>query len=114
VEIHYYQNLAGERPFARWLEKLKEQRARARIQIRIARIALGILGDVRPVGQGVLEVRIDWGPGYRVYFAPLGPGMVLLLWAGDKRTQHRDIKRAKAYFEDYKARFRPEICRHGS
>ena len=65
---------------------------------------MGNLGDVEAVGEGVLEMRIDWGPGYRIYFSRNDQVIVLLLCGGDKRTQQRDIKRAKAYFEDYKAR----------
>ena len=67
-------------------------------------LALTFFGDVEPVGEGVLELRIDWGPGYRVYFARIGQVFVLLLCGGDKRTQQRDIKRAKDNFEDYKRR----------
>ena len=67
-------------------------------------MAAGNFGDVEPVGEGVLELRIDWGPGYRVYFGRIGQVVVLLLCGGDKRTQQRDIKRAKDYFEDYKRR----------
>ena len=70
----------------------------------LERVAVGNLGDVEPVGEGVMEMRIDWGPGYRVYFSRLDQAMVLLLCGGDKRTQHKDIKRAKTYFQDYKAR----------
>ena len=83
---------------------LTDRQARARIEARLARVAVGNLGDVEPVGEGVMELRIDWGPGYRVYFARVGQAIVLLLCGGDKRTQHKDIKRAKAYFEDYEAR----------
>ena len=67
-------------------------------------MAAGTFGDAEPVGAGVMELRIDWGPGYRVYFARIGQVIVLLLCGGDKRTQQRDINRAKEYFEDYKAR----------
>ena len=83
---------------------LTDRRVRARIEARLARVAAGNLGDVEPVGEGVLELRIDWGPGYRVYFSRVGHVIVLLLCGGDKRTQQKDIKRAKAYFEDYQAR----------
>ena len=103
-EIYYYQTVAGERPFIEWLERMNDSQARARIEARLARVAAGNLGDIETVGEGVLELRIDWGPGYRVYFCRLGQAMVLLLCGGDKRTQQKDIKRAKEYFEDYKAR----------
>ena len=104
MELRYYQTAAGERPFVEWLEDLNDRQARTRIEARLARVAVGNFGDVEPVGEGVMELRIDWGPGYRVYFARLGQVVVLLLCGGDKRTQQKDINRAKGYFEDYKAR----------
>ena len=104
VELRYYQTSAGEQPFVEWLQGLADRQARTRIEARLARVAVGNFGDVEPVGGGVLELRIDWGPGYRVYFSRVGQVIILLLCGGDKRTQQRDIKRAKAYFEDYKAR----------
>jgi putative addiction module killer protein len=104
MELRYYQTAAGGRPFVEWLEGLNDRQARARIEARLARVAVGNFGDVEPVGEGVMELRIDWGPGYRVYFARLGQVVVLLLCGGDKRTQQKDINRAKGYFEDYKAR----------
>ena len=104
IELRYYQTSTGEQPFVEWLQGLSDRHARTRIEARLARVAVGNLGDVEPVGVGVLELRIDWGPGYRVYFSRVGKVIVLLLCGGDKRTQQRDIKRAKTYFEDYKAR----------
>ncbi len=104
VELRYYQTSAFEQPFVEWLRGLNDRQARTRIGARLARVAVGNFGDVEPVGEGVMELRIDWGPGYRVYFGRIGQVVVLLLCGGDKRTQQRDIKRAKAYFEDYKAR----------
>jgi putative addiction module killer protein len=104
LELRYYQTAAGEQPFVEWLRGLKDRQARTRIEARIARVAVGNFGDTEPVGGGVLELRIDWGPGYRVYFARLGQVVVLLLCGGSKRTQQKDIDRAKAHFEDYKAR----------
>lgn len=104
MELRYYQTTGGERPFVDWLEGLKDRQARTRIEARLVRVAAGTFGDVEPVGAGVSELRIDWGPGYRVYFARIGQVIVLLLCGGDKRTQQRDINRAKDYFEDYKAR----------
>ena len=88
MELRYYQTSLGERPFVDWFEGLNDKQARARIDARMARIAGGNLGDVEPVGEGVLELRIDWGPGHR----------------RDKKIQQKDIKRAKVYFEDFKAR----------
>jgi len=80
--------------FAQWLDGLRDLRARARVQIRIERFAAGNPGDVQPVGEGVSEMRIDYGPGYRVYFKRIGRAIVILLAGGDKRTQAADIKTA--------------------
>lgn len=81
--------------FSNWLRALHDQRGKAKILIRIDRLARGNPGDVEPVGQGVSELRIDYGPGYRVYFIKRGITFVLLLCGGDKKTQARDIARAK-------------------
>jgi len=80
--------------FARWLDGLRDIRARARILVRIERLATGNPGDVKAVGKDVLELRIDYGPGYRVYYTTHGQQVIILLAGGDKRTQARDIKRA--------------------
>ena len=80
--------------FADWLDGLRDLRARARVQVRIERLASGNPGDVQPVGEGVSELRIDYGPGYRVYFKRVGREIAILLAGGDKRTQSSDIKTA--------------------
>ena len=80
--------------FAQWLDGLRDVRARARVQVRIERLAAGNAGDVEPVGEGVSELRIDYGPGYRVYFKRHGREVVILLAGGDKRTQSADIRTA--------------------
>ena len=80
--------------YARWLDDLRDVRARARVLVRVERLAAGNPGDVRPVGEGVSELRIDYGPGYRVYFKKQGRTIVVLLAGGDKRTQSRDIEKA--------------------
>ena len=80
--------------YARWFEALRDRQARARIDVRIRRLSLGNPGDVEPVGEGVSELRIDYGPAYRVYFVQRGQALVILLAGGDKRTQDRDIKTA--------------------
>jgi putative addiction module killer protein len=81
--------------FASWLAELRDVRARARIAERVRRLALGNPGDVRPVGNGVSELRIDYGPGYRAYYIQRGNTLIVLLCGGDKRTQQRDIDMAK-------------------
>jgi putative addiction module killer protein len=80
--------------FATWFAGLRDRAARARITTRIRRLSLGNPGDVKPVGAGVSEMRIDYGPGYRVYFMARGDALVILLCGGDKRSQQRDIARA--------------------
>ncbi|MCY4107709.1 MAG: type II toxin-antitoxin system RelE/ParE family toxin [Chloroflexi bacterium] len=81
--------------YVRWFRRLRDRRARARINVRIRRLSLGNPGDVRPVGEGVSELRIDYGPGYRVYFVWRGPSLAILLAGGDKSSQSRDIARAR-------------------
>lgn len=80
--------------FVEWFENLRDRQARSRIDVRIRRLSIGNPGDVEPVGEGVSELRVDYGPGYRVYFVRRGPALVILLAGGDKRTQNRDIGRA--------------------
>ena len=80
--------------FSKWLKDLRDRQARARILVRIRRLSLGNPGDVAPVGEGVSEMRIHYGPGYRVYFVELGPTVIVLLAGGDKKSQQRDITRA--------------------
>jgi len=80
--------------FTKWIDSLDDIRARARILVRIERLAAGNPGNVKPVGEGVSELRIDYGPGYRVYYKKQGQSVVILLAGGDKRTQSRNIKTA--------------------
>ncbi len=101
IEILEYLTTDGRNPFRDWVEALKDREARARIRVRINRVRLGNLGDCKSVGGGVSELRIPHGPGYRVYFGRQGSTVVVLLCAGDKRTQARDIEVAHAYWGDY-------------
>ncbi len=80
--------------YARWFSRLRDREARARIDVRIRRLSLGNPGDVRPLGEGVSEIRIDYGPGYRVYFVQRSETLIVLLAGGDKDSQERDIRRA--------------------
>ncbi len=89
--------------FDEWLKALRDLKGRARVDIRIRRLADGNPGDVRPVGKGVSELRINTGPGYRVYYAAKGEEIILLLAGGDKSTQARDIETALMLWEDWKA-----------
>ncbi|UES60013.1 type II toxin-antitoxin system RelE/ParE family toxin (plasmid) [Roseibium aggregatum] len=88
--------------FDRWLVGLRDRQARARIATRIRRLSLGNPGDVKPVGSGISEMRIDHGPGYRVYFMKRGPIVIVLLCAGDKSSQSRDIALAKTIAAQWK------------
>ena len=88
--------------FDRWLRKLKDRRAAARVLVRIDRLAAGNPGDVKPVGEGISELRINYGPGYRVYYLQDGDELILLLCGGDKSTQDDDIKNAKRIAKEWK------------
>jgi len=93
--------LVSTRTFDAWIENLRDRQARQRIAARLTRIQAGNFGDVKAVGEGVSELRIDSGPGYRVYFTRRGPMLILLLCGGDKSTQANDIKKAIAVAKDW-------------
>jgi putative addiction module killer protein len=103
-EILHYLTRSRKNPFEEWLDSLKDERTEAKIVARIARLAAGNFGDCRALRDGVWELRIDWGPGYRIYYAMLGRTCVLLLCGGDKRRQSTDIRLALEYWHDYKQR----------
>lgn len=104
VEVREYQTTDGRRPFAEWMTELRDATAARAIVARIRRMQAGNRGDWKPVGAGVFELRIDTGPGYRVYCGQDGATLVLLLCGGDKRTQASDIERAHGYWKDYQDR----------
>ena len=106
IEVRRYVARSGSDVIGDWLASLEDLKARARIVARLDRLSLGNFGDCKPLREGVSELRIDWGPGYRVYYAMLGRTCVLLLCGGDKRRQASDIKRAIEYLEDFKERTR--------
>jgi len=107
MEVRRYCSSDGTDEFGTWLGSLADARAKAAILVRIARVGLGNLGDFKPVGNGVLELRIDHGPGYRLYCARVGQELILLLGGGDKRRQARDIRVAQVRLDDYRARSTP-------
>lgn len=100
-----YQNEYGNEPYSDWVKELKDMKARLRILNRVERIAeFGAYGDCEPVGEGILELRIFIGAGYRVYFGEDGDKIVVLLCGGDKKTQSKDIDKAKGYWRSYNER----------
>jgi len=103
-DVRLYLDTNGHSPFSEWLQSLSDIKGRAKIRERINRIRLGNMGDCEPVGEGVHELRIHFGPGYRVYFGQEVKTIVILLCGGSKQTQKADIKTAKALWHDYKER----------
>jgi putative addiction module killer protein len=101
-EIRIFETEAGRRPFADWIETLDEEEIYGVVLGRIERVEDGNFGDCKSVGEGVFELRIDCGPGYRVYFGQDGD-FVILLWGGAKRTQRKDLMIAKRYWKEYNA-----------
>jgi putative addiction module killer protein len=104
ITILRYVTASGQDVVGHWLSTLRDPRARAKITARLTRLALGNFGDSKPLRAGVHELRIDEGPGYRVYFAMIDRTCVLLLCGGDKRKQSKDIDRAIEFLGDYKRR----------
>jgi putative addiction module killer protein len=103
-EIRLYQTRTGAVPFSVWFDSLQDIRTQQRIDARLARLRLGNLGDVKRVGEGIHELRLDFGPGYRIYFGQQGRTVIILLYGGDKSTQQRDIRKAKLFWADYMKR----------
>ena len=101
-EVHVYVTTDGRSPFEDWLTNLRDKRAKAKVLSRLDRVRLGNLGDCRGLQEGVSELRIDQGPGYRVYFGQHGAVVVILLCGGDKRTQSRDIETALEYWKEFR------------
>lgn len=106
IEVRHYLTTSGHDVFAEWFDSLRDAKAQTRILARIARLAAENFGDCKPLRAGVWEMRIDWGPGYRVYYAMAGRKLVILLCGGDKRTQSSDIDRAVEYWNDHQERSR--------
>src|SRR5205823_4494612 len=104
MELRRYLTVSGKDVFGNWIADVDDPRAKAKIAARLARMEVNNFGDSRAVGDGVWELRIDWGPGYRIYYAMATSSIVVLLCGGDKRKQTTDIARAKAYWKDYKRR----------
>ncbi len=102
-EIESYVTANDRVPFLEWLNSLKDVQGKAKIKERLKRVRLGNLGDYRSVGEGVFELRINYGPGYRVYFGQVGEIIVLLLCGGDKSSQEKDIRKAQEYWIDYRS-----------
>ena len=103
-QLREYLTKGGRSPFSNWLNDLRDIRARARIRTRLDRLRLGNPGDHAAIANGLLELRLFFGPGYRVYFGLPGKRIVLLLWGGKKDTQQTDINIAAAYWADYRNR----------
>jgi putative addiction module killer protein len=103
-EIRNYLTADGRNPFDEWLDALRDRRAKAKIRARLDRVEDGNLGDYKSVGEGVFELRINYGSGYRIYFGQEGLTIIILLCGGDKSTQAQDIGKAQEYWNDYRNR----------
>jgi putative addiction module killer protein len=107
ISILHYRTLEGRFPYREWVESIADKAARAAVLARVDRLAFGTFGDWKAVGDGVCELRVHLGAGYRVYFGREGKTVVILLCGGEKRSQDADIRRAKRYWKDYEARKTP-------
>lgn len=103
-EVTYYQSEDGLIPFKKWFDRLRDVRATIEVDKRVRRLSLGNFGDHKSVGNGVVELRIAYGPGYRVYLGQHGYRLVILLCGGDKGSQSKDIEQAQSYWADWKRR----------
>jgi putative addiction module killer protein len=105
-ELIVYQQDRGQRPFDKWFQGLRDKRAQSRVITKLDQVRAGNFGDFKPVGAGVIELRIDVGAGYRIYCARHGEALVILLCGGDKHSQSKDIRRATEFWTDWKRRYR--------
>ena len=103
-QIIIYANQDGYEPFAEWMDNLRDRQGKRRILQRLRRLEQGNYGDVAPIGDGLSELRMFFGPGYRVYFGEDAENIVVILCGGDKSTQNQDIEDAKAYWKEYLSR----------
>ena len=103
-EITSYGTSDGKFPFDEWLDSVRDRNVRFRIKSRLDRVQQGNLGEIKSVGEGVFELRINYGPGYRVYFGQFGLTIVVILVAGNKSTKEQDIRQAIVYWKDYERR----------
>lgn len=104
IEIELYETATGHCPFDDWFEDIQEKYTRAKILTRLDRLKLGNFGDCKALGDGISELRIHYGPGFRIFYSKIGTKVILLLCGGDKRSQTKDIKMAKEYLKEYQAR----------
>lgn len=102
--IEIYQTGSGHKPFQEWLDGLKDREGRAKITVKVDRLSLGNLSGSKSLGSGLHELKVDFGPGYRIYFADVGPVIILLLCGIDKSTQAKDIDHARKHLADYNKR----------
>ncbi len=102
--IRYYLTPKGKAPFVQWIKRFKDHTTRLRIERRIERLELGNYWDCEPVGEGVFELKLNFGPGYRVYFAEEGDTIIVLLYGGNKSTQSKDIQTAKEHWRELRGR----------
>lgn len=107
IELIRYQRPDGQTPVSQWLSRLRDSVAKTGIEKRFNRLRLGSFGDSRAIREGVIELRVDIGPGYRIYLGRYGPTLVILLLGGDKSSQDRDIAQALSYWKDWKMRNTP-------
>ena len=102
IEIQYYRSQKGRQPFIEWFKSIRDRNTRNRVERRLKRLEDGNFGDCQSVGRGVFELRLHFGPGYRIYFGQISNRLILLLCGGDKTSQQRDIESAKSYLIEYK------------
>lgn len=101
IDVRIFALTNGKEPFTDWFKKLKDKRSQARIAERIGRVRIGNFGDCKSVGEDVYELRLVYGPGYRVYFGKIEATIILLLCGGDKSSQDADIRKAKEYWQEF-------------
>jgi putative addiction module killer protein len=107
--LRIYKTKEGIIPFEKWINSLSDLAAKQKIDQRLTRLQCGNLGDCKSVGEGVSELRINFGPGYRIYFGQDGDSLIILLFGGDKRTQSKDIKTAINYWNEFKERKKKDV-----